>query len=61
MRLNTGQLSEKKMIFNYRLSRARLTIEITFDILVTRWWIFTGPIRASRENINRYVIFDLYA
>ena len=61
MRLYTGQLSEKKMIFNYRLSRARLTIEITFDILVTRGWIFTGPIRASRENINRYVIFDLYA
>ena len=39
-----GQLSEEKMVFSYRLYRARLTIENTFSILVSRWRIFRGPI-----------------
>ena len=44
------------MIFNYRLSRARLTIENTCGIFVARWRIFRGPIRTSRENIILYVM-----
>ena len=39
-----GQLSEEKMVFSCRLYRARLTIENTFSILVSRWRIFRGPI-----------------
>ena len=39
-----GQLSEEKMVFSYRLYRARLTIENAFSILVSRWRIFRGPI-----------------
>ena len=48
------------MIFNYRLSRAGLTIENTFGILVARWRIFKGPIRASPENIICYVMATIF-
>ena len=39
-----GQLIEEKMVFSYRLYRARLTIENAFSILVSRLRIFRGPI-----------------
>ena len=47
---------KKQMIFNYRLSRARRTIENAFGILSARWRKFHTPIRANIENIGKYVL-----
>ena len=49
-------LTEGQRIFNYRLSRARRTIENAFGILVARWRIFHTPIKASVENAQKYIL-----
>ena len=59
MRPYPGKLDEASNIFNYRLSRARRVIENAFGILVARWRIFRGFIRASVENVERYVLAAL--
>ena len=42
-------LDEPQRIFNYRLSRARRTIENAFGILSAKWRVFRRPIR---ENVD---------
>lgn len=56
MRPYAGQfLGDRKNIFNYRLSRARRTIENTFGILVQRWRILKSPLMTNVEMCDKIV------
>ena len=48
-------LDEDARVFNYRLSRARRTIENCFGILSAKWRIFRRPIRASDNTAELLV------
>lgn len=48
-------LSRKEMIFNYRLSRARRTIENAFGILSVRWRFLRRTLLATPERACLYV------
>ena len=48
-------LNLNKKVFNYRLSRARRTIENTFGILVQRWRVLRKPIIADISTCEKIV------
>ena len=46
-------LHEHQRVYNYRLSRARRTIENAFGILSVKWRIFRKPIKANVDLVDK--------
>lgn len=50
------ELSKRRQIFNYRLSRGQQVIENTLGIIAARWHIFKKPINAKSDECKKYVL-----
>ena len=53
-------LQEPQRIFNYRLSRARRTIENSFGILSAKWRILRKPIKAGVSQVEKIISAVIY-
>lgn len=49
-------LDNTKRIYNYRISRARKTIECTFGMTAEKWASFNGPIRCRNMKKINYIV-----
>lgn len=47
----TRDLTREQRIYNYRISRARRTVENAFGILVNRFRVLLNPINLSRDKV----------
>lgn len=52
-------LSRENSIFNYRLSRARMTVENSFGILAARWRIFHSVIEADVDLAKSIIMASI--
>ncbi|KAI6186070.1 hypothetical protein M3Y98_00092900 [Aphelenchoides besseyi] len=48
-------LTDENQRFNYRISRARITIERAFGVLTARWRVLLKPIEMKAENIDNVI------
>lgn len=48
-------LDQQKLIFNYRLTRARRYVEVAFGILANKWRIFHRPLDVKEETAVQIV------
>jgi hypothetical protein len=48
-------LPKERRIYNYRLSRARRTVESAFGLLAARWRVFHRRINASEEKVDNII------
>ena len=46
-------LDEAQLAYNYRLSRARRTVENAFDILTAKWRILRRTIKANVDLVDK--------
>lgn len=53
---NTDNISKKKMIYNYRISRARINVECAFGILTARWRIFERPLPFNLPTSEKVIM-----
>jgi hypothetical protein len=49
-------LTQERRIFNYRLSRARRTVENAFGILANRFRVFMTPIALEPEKVEKVIL-----
>jgi len=48
-------LDDTKKVFNYRLSRARRTVECTFGVLANKWRVLHTPIQVEPEFADKII------
>lgn len=53
---SSAYLTKRQRIYNYRISRARITIECTFGILTSRWRIFEKPLKCKLKTAESIIM-----
>ena len=55
MRPYPGRLTEEQHTYNYRLSRARMTVECAFGILSSQWRVYRRRMELQPETVDQVI------